>query len=110
MDFNPDHFLYYLIIGLLVLLFLKEELMPYIKSFFGKITGTKATDDDKPATRAQMDKLSRYYNHDTTEILRSIDDGIGKVHSNLEKVEDALRELKTQHSEWEKYGIKIRKE
>jgi hypothetical protein len=61
-----------------------------------------------PATRAQMDKLSSYYNHDTTEILRSIDSGVKNVHEAVEKLEEVVSELKNNHHEWEKYGIPVR--
>lgn len=64
--------------------------------------------DEKPATRAQMDRLSNYYNHDTTELLTSIDSGIKEVRVAVEKLEDSVRELHNHHSEWEKFGIPIR--
>lgn len=70
---------------------------------------------DAPATKSQMERLSNYYNHDTTAILQSIDSGIkdvhkavGEVHQAVEKLEDSIKELHTHHQEWEKFGIPIR--
>jgi hypothetical protein len=102
------HFESGLILLLVGLLFFKDEIMPFIKYGVSKFTGKQFDESQTPATKKQMETLSNYYNHDTTELLKSIDANIVKMHSALEKVEDAVRELKQQHSEWEKYGIPTR--
>lgn len=76
--------------------------------FFPKFWGDKQV--EKPATKQQMDKLSSYYNHDTTQILQSIDRNVTKVHKALESLEDSVKELKYSHSEMKEYGVKVRKE
>lgn len=75
--------------------------------FFPKWWGDKG---EAPATRKQMEYLTNYYNHDTTAILQSIDSGIKEVHQAVEKLEDSVKELHTHHQEWEKFGIKTRKQ
>lgn len=62
-----------------------------------------------PATKEQMDRLSNYYNHDTTEILKSIDAGVQKVHASIESLEDMVKELKHHNQEMKEYGVKLRK-
>lgn len=75
---------------------------------FPKFWGKETQEANKPATREQMDKLSRYYNHDTTEILHSIDGGIKDVRKAVENLDDRVKELHNTHAEWEKYGIPMR--
>lgn len=75
---------------------------------FPKFWGKEPQDANKPATRAQMDKLSSYYNHDTTEILKSIDNGVKSLNTAIEKVDDQIQTLHNTHAEWEKYGIPVR--
>jgi hypothetical protein len=82
---------------------------------FPKFYG-ETKDDTLPATRAQMDKLSSYYNHDTTEILKSIDANVVKVHESVtevfkavDKLDDAVKELKIHQQEIKEYGVKVRK-
>lgn len=68
----------------------------------------EADDNEKPATRAQMNKLANYYNHDTTAILTSIDEGIKQVKTAVENLDDRVKDLHNTHQEWEKYGIPTR--
>lgn len=75
---------------------------------FPKFWGKESQDANKPATKAQMDKLSSYYNHDTTEILKSIDNNVVKVQLAVENLEESIQDLKNQNSEWERFGIPIR--
>ncbi len=76
---------------------------------FPKFWGEEKSDEnEKPATRAQMDKLANYYNHDTTAILNSIDEGIKQVRIAVESLDDRVKELHNTHQEWEKYGIPTR--
>lgn len=75
--------------------------------FWGKET-QDTKDANRPATKAQMDKLSSYYNHDTTEILKSIDGGVKSLNSSIQKLDDQIQILHNTHVEWEKYGIPIR--
>lgn len=76
---------------------------------FPKFWKGEPSPDRVPASKAQMDKLSTYYNHDTTEILRSIDLGVKKVHVAVENLEDIIKELKHNQSEMKEYGVKVRK-
>lgn len=83
--------------------------------FFPKFWKSENNTESLPATRAQMNKLSSYYNHDTTEILHSINDNIKSVHAavgdlnkafeRLDKNVDILNETQ---KEWEKFGIPVR--
>lgn len=75
---------------------------------FPKFWKTSSEVNDLPATRSQMERLSNYYNHDTTEILLSINQGIEKVHKAVENLDDRIKELHMTHEEWEKYGIPTR--
>lgn len=75
---------------------------------FPKFWGKETQESNKPATKAQMDKLSSYYNHDTTEILQSINAGVQSLNKSIEKVDDQIQLLHNTHAEWEKYGIPIR--
>ena len=116
-----EHFQLYLILFLVALLFITDEVMPYIKHGLGKMFGVtpKEEDAEKPATRGQMDKLSNYYNHDTTILLQSIDysikelnesikgvhSNVGDINRNLANLEKVVKELEDNHREWEKYGI-----
>lgn len=75
---------------------------------FPKFWGKEEEGENTPATKAQMNKLASYYNHDTTAILNSIDDGIKQVRTAVENLDDRVKELHTTHQEWEKYGIPTR--
>ncbi len=75
---------------------------------FPKFWKGEPSPDRVPATKAQMDRLSSHYNHDTTELLTSIDGGIKDVRKAVEKLEDVVSELKNNHQEWEKFGIPVR--
>lgn len=73
--------------------------------FFPKFWGGE---NKEPATKAQMDYLTNYYNHDTTEILKAIDNKLGDIKPTLESVEILLKEVHIKQSEWERYGIPAR--
>jgi len=73
--------------------------------FFPKWWGGES---ERPATKSQMDYLTNYYNHDTTELLQSIDNKLGNIKPTLESVEILIKELHIKQSEWEKYGIPAR--
>lgn len=83
---------------------------------FPKFWGDVNVKANLPASREQMERLSNYYNHDTTELLTEIRDGIGNVeealtvmHANVGKgVADltlAVSRLDNTLKEWEKYGV-----
>lgn len=74
---------------------------------FPKLWGG-SIEENQPATRAQMERLSNYYNHDTTALLTSIDGGIKEIKTAVEKVEYQIKELHITHAEWEKFGIPAR--
>lgn len=102
-------FLQGLTLLLVGLLFFREEIMPWIKGKLG------ISNEREHATRGQMDKLSNYYNHDTTELLQAINTNVVKVHQNVEKVHLTMREVERQleglqvtNAEWEKFGIPTR--
>ncbi len=82
-------------------------------NIFPKFWGSKdSADNDKPATKGQMDKLSNYYNHDTTEILTEIKEHLSDVrhetriiNATLSTLSNTTGRLETTIREWEKYGV-----
>lgn len=86
-----------LIIILLGLLFFKEELIPWIKQKLG-FDSNKAN-----ATKGQLNELVEYVNHRQTEIL-------DRQTEILSENRDDIKTLIRKHEEWDRYGMKIRKE
>lgn len=79
---------------------------------FPKFWGQGDVNEDKPATKAQMDKLSSYYNHDTTELLTQIREHLSDVRDETKTINNTLQTLTTTTNrlettirEWEKYGV-----
>lgn len=79
---------------------------------FPKFWGETTTDSHKPATKGQMDKLSNYYNHDTTELLTQIrehladvKDEVKIINNNLQSLSTTTNRLENTIREWEKYGV-----
>ena len=79
---------------------------------FPKFWGNETQASNQPATREQMEKLSSYYNHDTTEILKDIRQHLSDVkeetktiNNNLASLAVTTNRLETTIREWEKYGV-----
>lgn len=82
---------------------------------FPKFWGAKNSNSDngeKPATQAQMNRLSEYYNHDTTAILNDIKEHLFEVkeetknmNTNLKELHTITNRLETTIREWERYGV-----
>ena len=79
---------------------------------FPKFWGEGDVNDDKPATKAQMDRLSNYYNHDTTELLTQIREHLSDVKEETKTINTTLQTLTTTTNrlettirEWERYGV-----
>jgi hypothetical protein len=87
-------FLQMLTLGLVGLLFFRDEIMPWIKHKLG-------IPDKTPATKESMEKLSQHVNHTQTDIL----DTQTKI---LEDVRACVKDIRAQHLEWEKFGIPTR--
>ena len=51
----------------------------------------------------EMTQLKAYFNHETTDQLK-------KVNSELENIGEGVKKIDRRHDEYEKYGIKVRKE
>ena len=86
MDFS---FIESLILILIGLLFFRDEVMPFILKKLGIKKNGNAH-----ATSEEMQELKHHYNHETTELLTEINEGI--------------KDLNRKHEEYEKYGIKTR--
>lgn len=79
---------------------------------FPKFWGQGDVNDDKPATKGQMDRLSNYYNHDTTELLTQIKEHLSDVkdetrtiNATLQTLSSTTNRLENTIREWEKYGV-----
>lgn len=100
--FETFSFLEYLILLLIVLLFAKEDLMPWIKSKLGIKT------DNNPATKGEFSKLSDHVNHRQTEILEAQTRILEKVELTVGSIVSGLKDIHIKHAEWEKYGVPTR--
>lgn len=83
---------------------------------FPKFWGESTTEDNQPATKKQMNRLSQYYNHDTTELLTQIREHLSDVkdetktiNSNLAILSQTTNRLENTIREWEKYGVPNKK-
>lgn len=83
---------------------------------FPKFWGDADASGTKPASQASMDKLSSYYNHDTTEILHDIREHLSdvkeeteKINTNLTNLSQTTNRLENTIREWEKYGVPHKK-
>lgn len=101
MSFDDLTFLQGLTLILIGLLFFKEEIIPWIKEKLGFKSG-------KMATSEQMEELSDHYNHETTDLLTGINEGIAKVNENLIVMGETIKEVSRKQQEWEKYGVPAR--
>lgn len=79
---------------------------------FPKFWGDKTASAVKPASQESMDKLSSYYNHDTTELLTDIRDHLSDlkeetkvISANLTSLHITTNRLETTIREWERYGV-----
>lgn len=95
------------LIGILYFMGAHSGIFP---KFWGK--GDININDEKPATKGQMDRLSNYYNHDTTEILSQIREHLSDVkeetktiNTNLQALAVTTGRLENTIREWEKYGV-----
>lgn len=82
---------------------------------FPKFWGSKKENSSKPATSEQMEKLTSYYNHDTTALLTQIREHLSDVkeetriiNNNLQALSVTTVRLEGTIREWEKYGILTR--
>jgi len=57
-----------------------------------------------------MERLSSYYNHDTTEILNKIVANGDNLYIIIDRLENTVDGLKTLLLELKEYGVKVRKE
>ncbi len=63
----------------------------------------------------QMQTLSNHYNHDTTDLLTSLDSSMKKIADSLERMNRVQEKLLEEHGEsaelikqFEKFGVKVR--
>lgn len=101
MEFDFLQTLTLLLIGLL---FGKDTVLPWIAQKFGIKLGNNVENakdevmaDNRNAMQpllSEMESLSAHYNHETTDLLKDIRDGI--------------RQINAKHNEWDKYGINTR--
>ena len=115
-----DNFMEYLILFLILLLFAKDIITPYLRGVFEKVTGIKT--NDRPATSAQMEALVDYYNHDTTEILNTIKkntessavanknivEGVRKVETKIDDIQTTTNAVHRKQDEWERHGVPLK--
>lgn len=95
LDFiNHFTFLELLVVVLFVLLFFKEQLMPFLFGLFGKKSSN-------PASQESFDNLAEHVNHRQTEIME-------RQTELLEHIKEAIQNVNRKHEEWEKYGIPTR--
>lgn len=92
--FDNLTYLEYLTLILIGLLFFREDIMPWVKGFFGFKT-------QKPASSDDFDNLADHVNHRQTEILE-------KQTEILQQIKEGIENVNRKHEEWEKYGINTR--
>lgn len=79
--FETWSFMEWLIIGLIGLLFFKEQMFDWLGNKFGINEG-----EDPELTPEWAKSLIQYVNHDTTKMHE-------KTHEKLEKIEDTMKEV-----------------
>lgn len=85
-------FLQIVLIVLFVFIFRKEISL----AFFGR-----GADDPNRELFDKIDSLTQYFNHETTDALDEIKQGVLIVKTDVQR-------LQAKHEEWDKYGIPTR--
>lgn len=92
-------FLESLIIGLIGLLFFKEEMMGWVRKKFGMT---------EPSVPPWASELKQYFNHDTTGHHTETHEKLDKLNERMESHKDVLTDIRNSLANLEKYGIKCR--
>ena len=100
--FEDLTFLQALTVLLIGLLFFREDIIPWLKSWFGvKPEAVPTTPVTLADLLGQMTKLTEYFNHDTTQHNLEIKEC-------LKSIDENMKTLVRKHDEYERFGIKSR--
>ena len=96
---DPTKFLQVLTVVLIGLLFFREDIIPFVKSWLG------ISNKGEHSTRAQMEVLTQYYNHDTSRILNDLSAKTDRMQHTLEDTNENVKNIARKQEEWERHGV-----
>lgn len=103
-----QHFLEYLVVFLLVVLFFKESVTSFINAKLLKRKDPEKVPEWGQLASDRISQLAQYANHDTTERLDMLLKLEEKEHQDQKEFRDIMKDMARDIQEIKTYGIKCR--